>query len=57
MKNIVIEVNDGVVVSVMAPEDHNVHVIDYDNMDENDSLVNEWLDEIEEIKSKLVEIF
>ena len=57
MKNIVIEVSGGVVVSVMAPEDHNVHVVDYDNMDESDSLVNDYINEVEEIKSKLVEIF
>ncbi len=56
-KNIFIETSDGVVVSVMAPESCNVHVVDYSYTDESDPLVKDYLDELEEIKSKLVEVF
>jgi len=57
MKSIFIEVDSGQVVSVMAPQSFNVHIVDYSYTDESDPLVKDYLDELEEIKSKLVEIF
>ena len=60
MKNIVVEVCDGIVVGVHVPDgDYNVHVIEVDDYPVGwgkDPLVAQYYRDVEEVKKNLVEV-
>tara|TARA_R100000008_G_scaffold24592_1_gene13259 strand:+ start:392 stop:586 length:195 start_codon:yes stop_codon:yes gene_type:complete len=55
MKNVVVEVQDGIVQAVYCPDEtYNVHVLDYDNTEESPEIVQYYQD-VEEICNELVD--
>lgn len=59
MKNIVVDVSDGIVVGVHVPDgEYNVHVIDVDDypVGGQDPLVAQYYQDVEEVKKDLVEV-
>ena len=57
MKNVVVEVQDGIVTAVYCPdESYNVHVLDLDDMEaEHDLNVQQYYQDVEQITNELVD--
>ena len=55
MKNIVVEVEDGIVQAVYCPDEtYNVHILDMDNT-EGSQVVSQYYKDVEEICNELVD--
>ena len=57
MKNVVVEVQDGIVTAVYCPdENYNVHILDLDDMEvEHDLNVQQYYQDVEQITNELVD--
>ena len=55
MKNVVVEIEDGIVQAVYCPDEtYDVHVLDHDNTEESPEVVQYYQD-VEEICNQLVD--
>jgi|TARA_R110000744_G_scaffold248035_1_gene364471 hypothetical protein len=58
IKNIVIDIEDGIVQSVFCPDgEYNVHVLDKNIMDEDDESVIEYFKDVEKEKKNLKDCY
>jgi|TARA_Y100000592_G_scaffold42625_1_gene67750 hypothetical protein len=57
MKNVVVEVQDGIVTAVYCPDEtYNVHILDLDDMEvEHDLNVQQYYQDVEQITNELVD--
>ena len=57
MKNVVVEVQDGIVTAVYCPDEtYNVHILDLDDIEvEHDLNVQQYYQDVEQITNELVD--
>lgn len=55
MKDIIVEVDDGMIVGVFCPnESYNVHILDHGDERDKQSVAGQYYSDLEDTKTKLV---